>query len=383
VVEELKELHSKNKKEIPTDTGLVEGKVSLEHLKEELSYVLDTHKIGYNIKTAVESLSSCLLHHPKQQEMIIDLVAGIKDKNEKILALAACNPANVSFIKAYFNRTGGSFSAYANLAAKELIHLPVEKACEIFSNFTLSDLEENGTNRKTLFRSEGPSSLLCREYAKLVWKKELESLQKAIKNEVEQYRGGSLCLTREGVPGSIVETLRSKSSAFDALPSNLQEQFIEEELRIRSGHFSDLVSSILSEKIYTIPMPEKLSALLWVRFARIVEFLKTHPDPEKPHENLEETAMVYLGELLYLRVINPSIVFIDKDNLVLKQLASVVMALSNEKRFERGEKEESYHDLIGDRTPHNNGDLYYLNDVLDQFSERHKKYIKDHMKRPK
>ncbi len=114
-------------------------------------------------------------------------------------------------------------------------------------------------------------------------------------------------------------------------------------------------------KLYESPLPQAFQDLLSIRRKQIYDYLISK-EPI-PLEEAPAHSEVFIGEVLFLRIINPYLRNIGKKSSeidALTNLMKMIQSLSNQVRFGSEKKDEVFESF---------------NDIYDIFIQKHRDYI--------
>ncbi len=232
-------------------------------------------------------------------------------------------PQCIDFVRSYFPTEEISYDAFAKCVVPYFSQMKVSPhhILHILSIQTQRDLEHEGSD--TLFRGVSLSSSLCREYGLLLLEPQLLQLTEKINHYINAVGVKKLCLNRN----VIVELLEKKGKGFNQLNAEQREQTIKLELS-RNCECAEGFFRVMLIELYQISFSPECKALLEMRKMQIAQ--KLGLDPADPF------LTTYVGEVLFLRMINPYLPKQFKDELyqhAVTNLTKVIQNLTNKVRF--------------------------------------------------
>lgn len=337
-------------------------------IQGQLDYFISMrlHKIFYKVEIAEKELSKCLGDNTDklQREIILQLVLDLhKDpKNHErlyeVLSLALLKKENMAFIQSFLRTNKPTITPFAEAAVDVLIRRKID-LLPVILHATEFDLERE--TPKTVFRDTCLSSALSKVYGKHLWEKELKELDHTIHREFNRWPNPSL-LTLDS--NAMSQLLEQNDPDFKKLPADKQNEAIAREVEHHAENFRQFAFPILAA-IYSMKIPSKFSQLLQMRRNCIIAFLKAHPDPSNPNEDLNVSSRITVSGDLFLRLLNPHLSQDFNEQhpkwlRIMLHLAKFTQNLANEVRFGQ-EKREPVYEL--------------LNPLFDTFIKTHRDFI--------
>jgi hypothetical protein len=182
---------------------------------------------------------------------------------------------------------------------------------------------------ENLFREANLSSYLCREVSYIYWEGELKDL-KAFCLEKLHAINPQNCILEDS---KIREFKKEQDPQFVNRPLSIRDRLVWLLQQDNVKCFSEFAIPII-EKIYSLPVPDKFAKLLKMRRHNIYLYLRDHTNKTK--EERTHLSRVGLGEVLFLRILNPwllNVTDVPNDLSVMKTLTCLMQQLSNEIPF--------------------------------------------------
>ncbi|MBS0652396.1 MAG: hypothetical protein JSR39_02590 [Verrucomicrobia bacterium] len=320
-------------------------------------------KHKFSSEKAALEIVSCL-KRPGGMELVLDLFSQyhhlVKDKRisqrwNHLLTTTLLYPQSLPLILSFIKKESIPPDAFAQIIISGFHHkkTPSVEATYILSLYTLEDLK--GQDPKTLFRDVHLSSSLHKEYGTAL----LDNYLKRMRKEVAGYwrRGASpadLCLNDKRIHQTLLQTHRG----YDQLDP-------EKQLEIRGAIILQNIEActhffrFFLETLYAEPIPPACQDLLSMRRSQIFTKLRETLPPEEAFIQSE----VLVGEIFFLRILNPFLLYLGKlpvevDSLI--NLTKMTQAMSNQVKFGTEKHDEVFESF---------------NEIYDQFLGVHHEFI--------
>jgi hypothetical protein len=303
----------------------------------------------YNSKKAEQKLNVCLQDFRAQHEEIVDILREVRkqltetriDRLWQVLAPFLLKVENADFLSSYFEKCPNDINAFvASRAVRTILEEGrSEEFIPILSEYTLRDLKTQ--KLETLFRVDCLSSSLCKEYALFLWEKDLKVVKEAI---ARIFKANSpltcFCLNKDIVTDSLKSQIALEQ--FDLL----SQDRVVEAMQIRHAKNLCRLAGKMLPVIYALKVPTALSQLFAKRRSHIIQFLKqTSPNQG---EDFHAHSRIYIAELVYLRILNPTLLKVgdgDQSSDVLLSLTKIMQCLASEAPFGTEKKNIIYEGL--------------------------------------
>lgn len=343
-----------------TDTPLTTR--AFEEAATEL-LAMPKRKHKFSSEKAALDIVSCL-KRPGGVELVLDLFSQyhhlVKDKRisqrwNHLLATTFLYPQSLPLILSFIKKENIHPDAFAQIIISGFHHKkpPFVEATYILSLYTLEDLK--GQDPKTLFRNIHLSSSLHKEYGAAL----LDDYLNRMKKQVVSYwkRGASpadLCLNDKRIHQTLIQTHRG-----------YEELEPEKQLEVRGATIRQNIEAckqffrFFLETLYAEPLPAECQDLLSMRRSQIFTKLRETLPPEEAFIQSE----VLVGEILFLRILNPFLLYLGKlpvevDSLI--NLTKMTQAISNQVKFGTEKHDEVFESF---------------NEIYDQFLGMHHEFI--------
>ncbi|MBS0606482.1 MAG: hypothetical protein AB7O89_01860 [Parachlamydiales bacterium] len=313
-------------------------------------------------KAALE-IVNCL-KRPGGMELVLNLFSQyhhlakdkrLKDRWAQLLTTTLLYPQCLPLILAIIKKESIHPDDFSQLVIPEFHHKRISavEATYILSLYTLEDLK--GQDPKTLFRNVHLSSSLHKEYGIVL----IERFVKQMKKEVIAYWKKTaspldLCINDK----KIHQILLENQQGYEQLAP-------ERQLEIRTAALCKNIETCknffccLLEKLYAEPVPAPCQDLLSMRRSQIFTAIKETLSEEEAFIQSE----VLVGEILFLRILNPSLLQLGKLPIevdALINLTKMLQAMSNQVKFGTEKRDEVFESF---------------NDIYDRFSGMHHEFI--------
>lgn len=260
-------------------------------------------------------------------------------------------PQCADFLRSYFPTEEISYDVFAKSVVPYFMQMKISAhdILYILSNHTQKDLVHEGSG--TLFRESSLSSSLCKEYGLLLLEPQLSALKEKLAHYIHASGANKLCLNRK----IIVELLEKNEEGFIHLNAEEKEKAIQLELS-RNSECSEGYFRVMLVMLYQLQLSSECKGLLEMRKCQIAQKLQL--DPEDP------SLTTYVGEVLFLRIINPYLLREFKDPLyqhAVTNLTKMIQNLTNKVRFGSDKPDPIFQNFNG---------------IFDDFLQTHQDFIR-------
>ena len=227
---------------------------------------------------------------------------------------------------------------------------------------TMLDLQEQTYD--TMLRNTCFSSLLCTWHGNQLLYKELKGIIAYVEDNFKKAKLRD-CIVDRG----LIRQKLEKDPEFQKSKEKKQECIIDDTILKNSENFSHTLTPLL-EYIYKISLPADCVELLKARRECVSEYLKRL----NIYEKQKKMPAVMVGELLFLRIINPALIntyilgssetkdLPEKRDLIFN-LTKFLQKLSNRIPFDEEDKDPI---------------VVKLSELYHAFSEKQRRFIRDH-----
>ncbi len=350
---EIPEFKMPGKKYNPSrfNSAITPRTVTKSTIREQMDYLPQISSIRFfKINEAERQLSNCIKCFPGREVVIMEYLMQIrgsltkahhKDRFDKVIALALSREGNEEFICLFFQEAGFDIPEFTKKVVNEFFKKKDLYSIILPAILRITAVELNVQRRNELFRNDGLSSCLCRDFANLVWKRGLAQLRRVIVKELKNSELSHLCLDRK----MLVAQLKESDPDFEKLDHEVQLEKVQDLATSNVEHFEHFAKQILP-KIFSMHVPEQISKMLTARRGLIMGFLEAHPREEDG--DLKDLSRPYIAEIVTLRILNPYISKIDyapEKRCVLISLTKVLQCCAKETPF-GDEKQDSIYKML-------------------------------------
>ncbi|MBY0529391.1 MAG: hypothetical protein K2P51_04290 [Rhabdochlamydiaceae bacterium] len=207
-----------------------------------------------------------------------------------------------------------------------------------------TEYELTHQNLQTLFREDNFSSLLCKHYGISIEGQALRTFYAWIHVQLDalsEMRRSQLCFE--------MRYLRQHCLTSSELTESQRDQMMRSIAEANASHFLTFAAKII-KKFYKIPFSPPFHELMTIRRTLIERFISqaTHSSgssssSSSPSTDLSSHSLVYIGEILFLRILNGQLFQVarnEQEKTILISISKLFQQLSNE--TELGEQHPSY-----------------------------------------
>ncbi len=346
-------------------------------IRQQMVYLPEISSIRFfKSNEAERELANCIKCFPGREQVIIQYLMEIRaslikahhiDRFDKVMALALLRQGNEEFICLYLTVAKIDVAEFTKKAVNEFFKKKDLGSLVLPAIMRITTVELQTQRRNELFRSDCLSSSLCKDFAYLVWKKELDHLRRDILKELKKCELPLLCLDQNMLKAQ----LREEDPDFGTIIIEAQMDKVLDMATSNVEHFNHFANRILP-KIFSINVPKEISKMLTLRRALIMDFLKEHPANEErdlrdstelsneegdlrdsmelsnEEGTLRDSSRPYIAEVVTLRILNPYICEIDNTperRCVLVSLTKILQCCAKETPF-GAEKSDSIYEML-------------------------------------
>lgn len=359
-----------------------------EEIAPELHLMTDKKK-NFSTETAAQEVADCL-ERPGGKELVLSIFSLYHHvEKEKRIAqrwqllltstLLYPQPKCIDLVYAFLEKEGILPIDFAHTVVEGFLckETPPLHVSYILSSYTEEDLKSQ--KEDTLFRIGTLSSFLYSGYGNYLLDNHLTSLKKTILNYWKKTPPTAHCLDER----KIYQHLLKSDKKFKGLSEEEKNTLCKKTVEINKASCREFFHLFL-KKLYSTPLPEEFQDLLSRRRKGIFNYcLSKGPflleAPSSPKEtqkrllNAQKTSQVVICEVLFVRIINPYLINIGKDEAqtdALKNLTILIQTICNQNKEEG--KSESKKEVF------ESSKMFFeesFNDLYDTFIHIHRKYI--------